>query len=90
MTLPPLALYIHYPWCVKKCPYCDFNSHEKGDKTNYISTLLKYLDNDLNYIQGRSIHSIFIGGGTPSLMSADELSELFIGLKSRLTFDQDI
>ena len=90
MTLPPLALYIHYPWCVKKCPYCDFNSHEKGDKTNYISTLLKDLDNDLNYIQGRSIHSIFIGGGTPSLMSADELRELFIGLKSRITFDQDI
>ncbi len=90
LQLPPLSLYIHYPWCVKKCPYCDFNSHEKGDKTGYINALLNDLDDDLDYIQGRSIYSIFIGGGTPSLMSADDLSELFIGLKSRLTFDDDI
>ncbi len=75
---------------MKKCPYCDFNSHEKGDKTGYINALLNDLDDDLDYIQGRPIYSIFIGGGTPSLMSADDLSELFIGLKSRLTFDDDI
>jgi oxygen-independent coproporphyrinogen-3 oxidase len=90
LILPPLSLYIHYPWCVKKCPYCDFNSHETGNREGYISTLLKDLDNELDTIQGRSIHSIFIGGGTPSLMSADELQELFIGLKSKLIFEKNI
>jgi coproporphyrinogen III oxidase, anaerobic (EC 1.3.99.22) len=90
LVLPPLSLYIHYPWCVKKCPYCDFNSHETGNREGYIATLLKDLDNELDTIQGRSIHSIFIGGGTPSLMSADELQELFIGLKSKLTFEKNI
>ena len=90
LILPPLSLYIHYPWCVKKCPYCDFNSHETGNREGYIATLLKDLDNELDTIQGRSIHSIFIGGGTPSLMSADELQELFIGLKSKLIFEKNI
>jgi oxygen-independent coproporphyrinogen-3 oxidase len=90
LALPPLSLYIHYPWCVKKCPYCDFNSHETGNREGYIATLLKDLDNELDTIQGRSIHSIFIGGGTPSLMSADELQELFIGLKSKLIFEKNI
>ena len=90
LVLPPLSLYIHYPWCVKKCPYCDFNSHETGNREGYVATLLKDLDNELDTIQGRSIHSIFIGGGTPSLMSVDELRELFSGLKARLTFDQNI
>jgi len=90
LTLPPLSLYIHYPWCVKKCPYCDFNSHEGEDRNGYIEALLKDLDKDLKYVQGRSIHSIFIGGGTPSLMSADELHELFTGLKSKLTFEKNI
>ena len=90
LELPPLSLYIHYPWCVKKCPYCDFNSHENGDKSGYIEELLIDLDEDLNYIQGRSIHSIFIGGGTPSLMSEKDLSQLFNGLRQKLNFDQDI
>jgi oxygen-independent coproporphyrinogen-3 oxidase len=90
LVLPPLSLYIHYPWCVKKCPYCDFNSHETGNREGYVATLLKDLDNELDTIQGRSIYSIFIGGGTPSLMSVDELRELFSGLKARLTFDQNI
>ena len=90
LNLPPLSLYIHYPWCVKKCPYCDFNSHEGEDRNGYIEALLKDLDKDLKYVQGRSIHSIFIGGGTPSLMSADELHELFTGLKSKLTFEKNI
>jgi len=90
LVLPPLSLYIHYPWCVRKCPYCDFNSHENGDKSKYIEKLLKDLDQDLAYIQGRPINSIFIGGGTPSLMSALELEQLFIGLKSRLEFDPTI
>jgi coproporphyrinogen III oxidase, anaerobic (EC 1.3.99.22) len=90
LVLPPLSLYIHYPWCVKKCPYCDFNSHEGEDRNGYIEALLKDLDKDLKYVQGRSIYSIFIGGGTPSLMSADELHELFTGLKSKLTFEKNI
>jgi oxygen-independent coproporphyrinogen-3 oxidase len=90
ITLPPLSLYIHYPWCIKKCPYCDFNSHEKGDKNGYIDALLRDLDDDLAYVQNRPIQSIFIGGGTPSLMTPSELSALFSGLKSRLTFDAQI
>ena len=87
---PPLSLYIHYPWCVKKCPYCDFNSHEGENRSGYIQALLRDLDQDLDYIQGRSIQSIFIGGGTPSLMSEQDLSTLFTGLKSRLSFDENI
>ena len=90
LELPPLALYIHYPWCVKKCPYCDFNSHELSDNRGYIDALLDDLDNDLTYVQGRSIYSIFIGGGTPSLMSESDLSKLFDGLRSRLNFDHNI
>lgn len=90
LELPPLALYIHYPWCVKKCPYCDFNSHELSDSQGYINALLDDLDDDLSYVQGRSIHSIFIGGGTPSLMSEKDLSQLFDGLRSRLNFDNEI
>ncbi len=90
LVLPPLSLYIHYPWCVKKCPYCDFNSHENGSKSGYIEELLNDLDTDLSYIQGRSIHSIFIGGGTPSLMSEQDLSMLFSGLRQKLNFDQNI
>jgi len=90
LELPPLSLYIHYPWCVKKCPYCDFNSHEGEDRDGYISALLADLDTDLSYVQGRSIHSIFIGGGTPSLMTEQDLSQLFNGLKSRLVFDNNI
>ena len=90
LVLPPLSLYIHYPWCVKKCPYCDFNSHENGSKSGYIKELLNDLDADLSYIQGRSIRSIFIGGGTPSLMSEQDLSMLFSGLRQKLNFDQNI
>ncbi len=90
LELPPLALYIHYPWCVKKCPYCDFNSHEGEQQSGYITALLKDLDGDLDYVQGRFIQSIFLGGGTPSLMSEQTLSELFAGLNIRLKFANDI
>jgi len=76
LQLPPISLYIHYPWCVKKCPYCDFNSHEGRPNKSYVETLLRDLEHDLPYLQGRSIHSIFIGGGTPSLLSGDELEQL--------------
>lgn len=69
-NLPPLSLYIHIPWCVQKCPYCDFNSHAlKGDVPHdeYVSHLLRDLDRDVALAQGREVKTIFIGGGTPSL-----------------------
>ncbi len=72
-TLPPLALYIHIPWCIKKCPYCDFNSHTARDalpEARYIEALTRDLESALPLIWGRGIHSIFFGGGTPSLFSA--------------------
>lgn len=72
-TLPPLSLYIHVPWCVRKCPYCDFNSHQQTGELPeqaYVDALLRDLREDSHFIQGRSLHSIFIGGGTPSLFSA--------------------
>ena len=93
MTLPPLSLYIHVPWCVRKCPYCDFNSHEAGSdipETEYIQALLDDLDQDLHWVQGRPIESIFFGGGTPSLLSAQAYETLFTGLTEKLTFSPDI
>ncbi|MBM7422009.1 radical SAM family heme chaperone HemW [Spongiibacter marinus] len=91
--LPPLSLYIHIPWCVRKCPYCDFNSHaQRGDlpEAAYIAAMLEDLDQDLDYIQGRELASIFIGGGTPSLFSANAYAQLFEGLRQRLRFSRDI
>lgn len=85
--LPPLALYIHIPWCVRKCPYCDFNSHAIGQalpEDAYIEALLADLANEQPYIQGRPIQSIFIGGGTPSLFSATSYDKLFNGLAKQL------
>ena len=72
MNLPPLSLYIHIPWCVRKCPYCDFNSHELKDvdEPAYIKQLENDLFQDTHWIQGRKLRSIFFGGGTPSLFSA--------------------
>ena len=90
LKLPPLSLYIHYPWCIKKCPYCDFNSHEGEIQSGYINALLSDLDDDLKYVQNRKINSIFIGGGTPSLMSINDLNDLFNGLSNRLVFSHDI
>ena len=93
MTLPPLSLYIHVPWCVRKCPYCDFNSHEAGNdipETEYIQALLDDLEQDLHWVQGRPIESIFFGGGTPSLLSAQAYETLFTGLTEKLTFSPDI
>lgn len=95
LTLPPLSLYIHVPWCVRKCPYCDFNSHEhEGSgalpEDDYVSALLDDMRHDLKYVQQREIHSIFIGGGTPSLLSAKAYDRLLNGLQKSLTFSSDI
>ena len=80
---PPLSLYLHMPWCVKKCPYCDFNSHALiGDipEQAYLSAILEDLEQDAHLIQDRPIQTVFIGGGTPSLMSPDFYYRLFEGL----------
>ncbi|MFZ6725662.1 radical SAM family heme chaperone HemW [Undibacterium sp. MH2W] len=89
-VLPPLALYVHFPWCVRKCPYCDFNSHEvKGsfDEDAYLRALRADLESALPMIWGRKIYSIFIGGGTPSLMSAAGLDRLMSDLRTLLPID---
>lgn len=93
LTLPPLSLYIHIPWCIRKCPYCDFNSHKADQslpETQYINALLADLDQDLLWVQGREIESIFFGGGTPSLLSAAAYEQLFAGLRQRLRFSDSI
>ncbi|MBY5921800.1 radical SAM family heme chaperone HemW [Ferrimonas balearica] len=87
MSLPPLSLYIHIPWCEQKCPYCDFNSHaRKGaiPEQEYIAALLADLDRDLPLAQGRELVSIFIGGGTPSLISPAGIATLLQGVAQRL------
>ncbi|MBI3284483.1 MAG: oxygen-independent coproporphyrinogen III oxidase-like protein [Burkholderiales bacterium] len=88
--LPPLSLYIHFPWCVRKCPYCDFNSHEvKGgfDEAAYLAALRADLETALPLIWGRKIYTIFIGGGTPSLMSAAGLDRLLSDVRTLLPVD---
>ena len=88
--LPPLSLYIHIPWCVQKCPYCDFNSHAlKGEvpHDDYVAHLLADLDADLHLVGGRSVGTIFIGGGTPSLLSSDAMQNLLDGVRARLPLD---
>jgi oxygen-independent coproporphyrinogen-3 oxidase len=89
-SLPPLSLYIHVPWCVRKCPYCDFNSHTSPQslpEAEYIAALLLDLEQDLAWVQGRAIHSVFIGGGTPSLLSPQAYQTLFSQLKQKLDFE---
>ncbi len=86
-ALPPLALYVHIPWCVRKCPYCDFNSHEaKGDvdEARYVDALLADLETALPSVWGRKVHTVFIGGGTPSLFSAASIDALLAGVRARL------
>lgn len=90
--LPPLSLYIHVPWCVKKCPYCDFNSHAlTGDipEDRYLQAIMEDLASDLTLVQGRSIQTVFIGGGTPSLMSPGFYEDLFSRLRAHLSFADD-
>ncbi|MCE2596266.1 radical SAM family heme chaperone HemW [Motilimonas cestriensis] len=93
LTLPPLSLYIHIPWCVQKCPYCDFNSHGlKGDipEAEYIDALLEDLSLEAQYVQGRALHSIFIGGGTPSLLTAEAMARLLKDVAQQIPFSQNI
>jgi len=95
LTEQPLSLYIHIPWCVQKCPYCDFNSHAlKHDipETDYVEELIKDLDSDIARFQlnNRVLHSIFIGGGTPSLFSASAIESLLSQVLSRFTYADDI
>ena len=92
-SLPPLSLYIHFPWCVQKCPYCDFNSHELKknlDEKSYIDALISDLEQELPLFWGRSISSIFMGGGTPSLFSPESIDRLLSALRARLTFAPNI
>lgn len=87
-TLPSLALYIHIPWCVRKCPYCDFNSHTAQDtipEKDYVAALLADLEQELPDIWGRTVQSLFIGGGTPSLFSPESIDELLNGIRARAT-----
>ena len=92
-ALPPLSLYVHLPWCIKKCPYCDFNSHEMAGaelpEQRYIDALIADLEASLPLIWGRSVHSIFIGGGTPSLFSPAAIDRLLAELRARLRLDAD-
>ena len=91
-ALPPLSLYVHWPWCVRKCPYCDFNSHEaKGElpEQAYLDALRLDLEQSLPLIWGRKIHTVFIGGGTPSLMSAAGLDRLMSDLRTLLPLELD-
>ncbi len=90
--LPPLSLYIHIPWCVQKCPYCDFNSHAlKGEvpHDDYVQHLLSDLDADAPWAQGREVKTIFIGGGTPSLLSGPAMQTLLDGVRARLNLAAD-
>ncbi len=86
-ALPPLALYIHFPWCVRKCPYCDFNSHAvRGEipEEQYIDALLADLESDLPRVWGRPVRSVFLGGGTPSLFSPAAIERLLAGVRARV------
>ncbi|MGO2330516.1 MAG: radical SAM family heme chaperone HemW [Pseudoalteromonas nigrifaciens] len=92
MNLPPLSLYVHVPWCVQKCPYCDFNSHgQKGEipEAEYVQHLIDDLKADLHLVQGRKIHSIFIGGGTPSLLTGAAYTRLLSEVKSLIGLEDN-
>src|SRR3977135_2868383 len=91
-VLPPLALYVHIPWCVKKCPYCDFNSHQaKGEvpEKAYVDALVSALAQAVPEAWGRRLTSVFFGGGTPSLFSAAAIETLISAFRARLTLTPD-
>lgn len=84
---PPLSVYVHIPWCVRKCPYCDFNSHEAAGElpeARYIAALVADLESALPQVWGRNVQSVFLGGGTPSLLSEKALDDLLVALRARL------
>ena len=93
-ALPPLSLYVHLPWCLKKCPYCDFNSHERragtdaaAQQARYVDALLADLEASLPLVWGRPVHSVFIGGGTPSLFEPELIDRLIAGVRARLPLE---
>ncbi len=93
LQLPPLALYVHIPWCIRKCPYCDFNSHQANDavpETEYVAALRADLQQDLPLAQGRKLSSIFFGGGTPSIFSAKAIAQILTDAEQLVGFEDDI
>ncbi|MBU6502042.1 MAG: oxygen-independent coproporphyrinogen III oxidase-like protein [Burkholderiales bacterium] len=92
-SLPPLSLYVHLPWCIRKCPYCDFNSHEMKPgglpEQRYLDALIADLEAALPLVWGRTIHSVFIGGGTPSLFSPEAIDRLLGDIRARLPLEPD-
>ena len=91
-ALPPLSLYVHIPWCLKKCPYCDFNSHQqRGDvpESAYVDALLADLEFALPSIWGRRVHSVFVGGGTPSLFAPESIDRMLAGVRARVALAPD-
>lgn len=91
-ALPPLSLYVHLPWCLKKCPYCDFNSHEQPNdlpEQRYLDAVVADLESALPLIWGRGVHSIFIGGGTPSLFAPSSIDRLLADIRARLRLEAD-
>ena len=90
--LPPLSLYVHIPWCIRKCPYCDFNSHEKRGElpeSEYIDALIRDLEASLPDVWGRSLHTVFIGGGTPSLFAPASIERLITAIRTLMKVDPD-
>jgi oxygen-independent coproporphyrinogen-3 oxidase len=90
---PPLSLYVHLPWCVRKCPYCDFNSYRGGDdasRRRYLDALISDMESEAGRAAGRRLDSIFLGGGTPSLFSADEIARLLDASRGRFAWAQDV
>lgn len=93
LQLPPLSLYIHVPWCIRKCPYCDFNSHQANNdipEAEFVSALRFDLEQDKNLAQGRNLTSIFFGGGTPSMLSAKAIGQILKDAENIVGFEPDI
>jgi oxygen-independent coproporphyrinogen-3 oxidase len=93
LKLPPLSLYIHIPWCARKCPYCDFNSHAQNESVEdlaYVEALLQDLRAEQRFVAGREVQSLFIGGGTPSLFSTQSIKQLLAGIAELITLDENL
>lgn len=92
MILPPLSLYVHIPWCVRKCPYCDFNSHESREipETDYVAALLRDFEEDLHLAHGRKLRSVFFGGGTPSLFKAESIGKVLEAAEQHIGFEDAV